>query len=391
MLASGKGALADELVEPLASLCDDVGAMPLASARRKARKAPKAVRGALLASDLARPVASASIAQVHRVGNVAVKMQKNGVRHAFWVDKLCLKFIARLVQRLEPAAPDLCDVIESQYVNFCREMQFDEEAAALRDARSVLAQRGHAVVVPEPLHEEGLKEGILCMRWVAGEKISVVSPSLTKRPRVFRDCITALVDAHACLLFHGGLVHMVCSSGLVHMDPHPGNVLIDVRADAAVPVLLDWGMHQRLEDSQRLGIAGIVDAVVRGAGDELPALYASLGVKLSEHVPASMILHFWKFVLRPATTDLGRDVGAIESFLEGHGDRVKELQDALEKAGGNQGPIAAGLGPLLGTVRSLDLLHGFVLALPVSVDFLGIYARRAREAIEEARVVNDAS
>ena len=174
-------------------------------------------------------------------------------------------------------------------------------------------------------------------------------------------------------------------------DPHPGNVLIDVRADAAVPVLLDWGMHQHLEDSQRLGIAGIVDAVVRGAGDELPELYASLGVKLSEHVPASMILHFWKFVLRPATTDLGRDVGAIESFLEGHGDRVKELQDALEKAGGNQGPIATGLGPLLGTVRSLDLLHGFVLALPVSVDFLGIYARRAREAIEEARVVNDAS
>ena len=136
-----------------------------------------------------------------------------------------------------------------------------------------------------------------------------------------------------------------------------------------------------------MGIARVVDAVARGAGDELPALYASLGVKLSEHVPASMILHFWKFVLRPATTDLGRDVGAIESFLEGHGDRVKELQEALEKAGGdNQGPIATGLGPLLGTVRSLDLLHGFVLALPVSVDFLGIYARRAREAIEEARV-----
>ena len=108
-------------------------------------------------------------------------------------------------------------------------------------------------------------------------------------------------------------------------------------------------------------------------------------------VPASMILHFWKFVLRPATTDLGRDVGAIESFLEGHGDRVKELQDALAKAGGNQGPIATGLGPLLGTVRSLDLLHGFVLALPVSVDFLGIYARRAREAIEEARVDGGAS
>ena len=246
----GQGALADELVEPGVSVRRRRRNAPR---QREAQgpKAPKAVRGALLASDLARPVASASIAQVHRVGNVAVKMQKNGVRHAFWVDKLCLNFIARLVQRLEPAAPDLCDVIESQYVNFCREMQFDEEAAALKDARSVLAQRGHAVVVPEPLHEEGLKEGILCMRWVAGEKISVVSPSLTKRPRVFRDCIT-LVDAHACLLFHGGLVHM---------DPHPGNVLIDVAADAADARVGGLGHAPAPRGPRRLGIAGIVDAV----------------------------------------------------------------------------------------------------------------------------------
>jgi hypothetical protein len=376
VLASGKGALADELVEPLSSLCDDVGAMPLALARRKAQKAPRAVRAALLASDLARPVASASIAQVHKVGDVAVKIQKPGVRHAFWVDKLCLKFIARLVQRLEPAAPDLCDVIESQYVNFVREMDFGKEAAALTYARSVLSARGHAVIIPEPLYEEALTDGILCMRWVQGAKISAAAPLLTKRPREFSACITALVDAHACLLFHGGIVHM---------DPHPGNVLIDVRADAGVPVLLDWGMHQRLDDAQRLGIAGIMDAVVRGDGEALPALYANLGVKLSVHVPASMILHFWKFVLRPATTDLSRDVGAIESFLEGHGDRTKELQEALKNAGGNQGPIATGLGPLLGTVRSLDLLHGFVLALPVSVDFLGVYARRACEALDEAR------
>lgn len=376
VLASGKGALADELVEPLSSLCDDVGAMPLSLARRKAQKAPRAVRAALLASDLASPVASASIAQVHKVGNVAVKMQKPGVRHAFWVDKLCLKFIARLVQRLEPAAPDLCDVIESQYVNFVREMDFGKEAAALTYARSVLSARGHAVIIPEPLYEEALTDGILCMRWVEGVKISAAAPLLTKRPRDFSACISALVDAHACLLFHGGIVHM---------DPHPGNVLIDVRADAAVPVLLDWGMHQRLDDAQRLGIAGIVDCVVRGDGKALPVLYASLGVKLSVHVPASMILHFWKFVLRLATTDLSRDVGAIESFLEGHGDRTKELQEALKNAGGNQGPIATGLGPLLGTVRSLDLLHGFVLALPVSVDFLGVYARRAREALDEAR------
>ena len=34
--------------------------------------------------------------------------------------------------------------------------------------------------------------------------------------------------------------------------------------------------------------------------------------------------------------------------------------------------------------RALDLLHGYVMGLPVTVDFLGIYAKRAREAANEA-------
>ena len=75
MLASGKGALADELVEPLASLCDDVGAMTPRQREAQGPEGPEGRPWALLKATW--PVrASASIAQVHRVGNVAVKMQK---------------------------------------------------------------------------------------------------------------------------------------------------------------------------------------------------------------------------------------------------------------------------------------------------------------------------
>ena len=174
----------------------------------------------------------------------------------------------------------------------------------------------------------------------------------------------ALVDAHACLLFHGASCIWFVPASLTPSTPRAhgprtsgSTVLIDVRADAAVPVLLDWGMHQHLEDPPRLGIAGIADAVARGAGDELPALYASLGVKLSEHVPASMILHFWKFVLRPGDDGPRQGRGRSKVFSRATA-TASELQDALEKAGGNQGPIATGLGPLLGTVRSLGTPRG---------------------------------
>ena len=51
---------------------------------------------------------------------------------------------------------------------------------------------------------------------------------------------------------------------------------------------------------------------------------------------------------------------------------------------GSKDRPASGLGPLLGTFRALDLLHCYVLDLEVEVDFLGIYAKRATEALREA-------
>ena len=390
VVSNQRGFLADEFIEPLGSLCDSMPAMGLRAAKRAAKRAPPGVRAALTDAELAKPVASASIAQVHRVplasGDVvAVKLRKQGVARAFYVDQVCLKFIARVLMAADPATPDLSELVDSQYQNMLREMDFAAEARALGVARAVLLARGSPAVVPEPLYLDdapSLASGVLCMRWCAGDKMDAAIAKHDLKGAPLQGCIDALVDAHATLLFHGGIVNM---------DPHPGNILVDVRPAAgdrkgglaAVPVLLDWGMHEIMPDAQRLGIAKLVDCLARAAIDEVGDVFKDLGVETADEIPMETIFEHLEFAFRRSTTSADNDLQDIDSFLKdsqkGFDDIKEKLKDKKDKK-----KVASGFKPLLSTFRALDLLHGYVMGLPVTVDFLGIYAKRAQEAAREA-------
>lgn len=163
-------------------------------------------------------------------------------------------------------------------------------------------------------------------------------------------------------------------------------------------------MHEIMGDAQRLSIARLVDCVSRAAIDEIPdvppshsgsfvsqepagqihtQVFRALGIETNEAIRPETIFDHLEFAFRRSTTDARNNLDDIDSFLKDakkHGDEIQEhLKDKKDKR------IAKGLAPLLSTFRALDLLHAFVLALPVDVDFLGIYAARAQAAVAEAR------
>ena len=94
-------------------------------------------------------------------------------------------------------------------------------------------------------------------------------------------------------------------------------------------------------------------------------------------------LEHLEFAFRRSTTSADNDLQDIDSFLKdsqkGFDDIKEKLKDKKDKK-----KVASGFKPLLSTFRALDLLHGYVMGLPVTVDFLGIYAKRAQEAAREA-------
>lgn len=99
--------------------------------------------------------------------------------------------------------------------------------------------------------------------------------------------------------------------GLFNADPHPGNLMVQVREGRALPVLLDFGMTVRLAETQRLGYARLALSAQQMDLFGLQQAIRSLGVvtNQSDEDP-TRDLEFWRFFLRDTG---GRDSARQES------------------------------------------------------------------------------
>src|SRR5215213_1567290 len=168
------------------------------------------------------PIASASIAQVHRARladgrEVAVKAQYPGIAQLMEADLAALEGIFGAISRLEPSV-NLQPILSYLRWTLPMELDFRREAEAIKALKRVIGHRDD-VVVPEVV--EGLNtERLLVMELVEGVKI-------TDREGLLRTGVEPgkvaelLVDVYAEQLFQ---------LGVLHADPHPGNLLVQAGA-----------------------------------------------------------------------------------------------------------------------------------------------------------------
>ena len=90
--------------------------------------------------------------------------------------------------------------------------------------------------------------------------------------------------------------------GVFNADPHAGNLMVQVRAGAALPLLLDFGMTVRLSHRQRLGYARLAHAAHQLDAAAVQRAVRSLGLvnSQSEELPGRD-LEFWRFFMRDNT------------------------------------------------------------------------------------------
>lgn len=203
-----------------------------------------------------KPVASASIAQVHRARlasgqHVAVKVQYSDIEKTVKAD---LRALRRIFGMLGWLMPDYgFDVIYREIREMViRELDFRQEAAAIERIAVNLKQRPD-VGVPRVIPECSTMR-VLTTEWVDGVKVSdlvALDAQGIDRRQVARTCLESYCQ-------------QIFVDGLYHADPHPGNLLVRATPTPGAPqvVFLDFGATSTVSAAMRRGMISFLQGAM---------------------------------------------------------------------------------------------------------------------------------
>lgn len=197
------------------------------------------------------PLGSASIAQVHIARlidgqDVAVKIQRPGVRETMAQDVSIMRSLARRAQHvLGEGFVDIQSVIEELWTSFREETDFLIEAHNLEEFRQNNADIAF-ISCPAP-YLSLCTSHVVVMEYIRGTEISATQ-ALIDQGYDMDEIGTKLVDNYT---------RQIIDDGFFHADPHPGNILIS----GGKIVFLDLGMMGRLSAHYRSAMRQMVVAV----------------------------------------------------------------------------------------------------------------------------------
>jgi predicted unusual protein kinase regulating ubiquinone biosynthesis (AarF/ABC1/UbiB family) len=215
------------------------------------------------------PIAAASLGQVHRGvlrdgREVAVKVQRPGIREQVLKDLDALDEVARLMDRFTGARRNLdaARVLDEFRKSLIAELDYRQEAQHLVTVSEELRDF-EEILVPLPI-DDYTTSRVLTMDFVRGVKVTAVSG--VERTELDGE---ALADS----LFRAYL-HQILVAGTFHADPHPGNVFLTEDHRIA---LLDLGMVGRLTPPLQERLLRLLLSIGEGRGDEAASVAIELG------------------------------------------------------------------------------------------------------------------
>ena len=254
VLSSRPDLLSPDLTAPLARLQDDV--TPFSNAGSFVERAFERSLDDLFAHFEPEPLASASIAQVHKAKlhdgrEVAVKIRRPGIVQQVDDDFRMMHFIARMIGSLPPMRlVPMGELIAELEIPIRQQLDFYREVASLERFRNHFDQVEH-ITLPVPVPEL-CSAAVLTMELLTDLE-KVTSPRFSEAERK----TAALAGLRA-------LYKMIFVDGFIHADMHPGNVFMRQWGEI---VILDMGLVAELTDSDLQNFVDFFFGLVNNEGE----------------------------------------------------------------------------------------------------------------------------
>jgi len=318
-----------ELCVELEKLQDEVPSFPFAQVRQIVEAELGDSIESLFSEFNETPVASASVAQVHRAvlpdGEVVVvKIQRPEIRRTIEVDLEIMLDLARLMERhlhgLEAVNP--AGIVEEFARTIRKELDFGIEAGHMeRFARNF--QSNETIYVPKVFRRLSSQK-VLAMEFIEGPKVSNIQ-SLKEGGFDLE-----LIAGRGADL----ILEQIFEHGFFHADPHPGNILI---LPDNVICLLDYGMMGTITDRYRERLGDLVIGIVRHDAKQITEAVLNLSANDNPDVAEALRADIADFIeqhfYRPLKDiHMGSLMAQLIQVLVRHGLRIVPSFYLLTKA-----------------------------------------------------------
>jgi ubiquinone biosynthesis protein len=271
-IASTRGdVLPAELIAELKKLQDDVPAAPFEQIKGVVESSLGASLGELFVRFDDKPLATASIGQVHRAvlatpegeKDVVVKVQRPGVANTVMRDLDLLHMMAAAIERAIPDSKIYSPVGLVQQFDRSITTELDFTIEADNAERFAHNFAGKPRVRFPRVYRQVSSKHVLTLELFEGKKLD-------------RAVAEGADGKSIAKLATGIIVKMIFEDGFFHADPHPGNVIIMPPNDEPVVGMIDLGMVGRLSPDLRERTVDLMVAAVRkdmiGVADALYAI-----------------------------------------------------------------------------------------------------------------------
>ncbi|MFF7387949.1 aminotransferase class III-fold pyridoxal phosphate-dependent enzyme [Streptomyces scabiei] len=256
LLATRSDLVPGEWVETLRTLQDDAPRMDAATTRAVVERELRAPMNSVFREFDLEPVASGSVAQVHRARlldgrQVAVKLVKDGVPEHIDQNLRLMGRGVRLAERMIPAVAESDGVRRFTEVANLFRSQADMLQEAARQKTVYRNFKGHPYVRVPQVIPDFVTPRMLTMEFMEGirgneaHRVRLPPAQLARR---LQDTIYTMLYMH----------------GLSHGDPHPGNILFSEQGEL---ILLDYGITVELSEDEKWGLSSFYYACTRKEWD----------------------------------------------------------------------------------------------------------------------------